>query len=342
MTEQAFDYYSQEPFLLESGAVLPRLQVRYHCYGLPPASASKIVWVCHALTANSDVFSWWPGLFGQHDLFSPEEYTIICANVIGSPYGSTSPLHQREPGEEPWYYDFPLITIRDMVKAHELLRQHLGIHKIHLAIGGSMGGQQVLEWAIQQPDVFDYIAVLASNAVHSAWGRAFNESQRMAIEADGTWGQLQPDAGRKGLATARSIAMLSYRHYITYEATQEDAPDTMDQYRAASYQRYQGEKLARRFNAFSYWRLSQAMDSHDVGRQRGGVAIALGTIKAQTLVIGIATDVLFPVSEQEFLSLHIPDARFVSIPSLYGHDGFLIETSTISHHLKDFLKCNKN
>lgn len=344
MPNQAFtfDFHHKAPFHLEGGGFLPEVKVRYHLYGPPPASGSKVVWVCHALTANSDVFDWWPGLFGPHDLFHPGDYTIICANVLGSPYGSTAPIMEKSEGDDPWYHAFPRISIRDMVNAHELLREHLGISRIHLAIGGSMGGQQVLEWAIQKPEVFENISVLATNAVHSAWGRAFNESQRMAIAADPSWEQNHPEAGRKGLAAARSIAMLSYRHYQTYEATQQDEADALFDYRAPSYQRYQGEKLAKRFNAYSYWRLSEAMDSHDVGRKRGGTEAALAKIRARTLVIGVDTDVLFPVSEQEFLARYIPDARLVLMPSLYGHDGFLIETSKISHYLTEFLQCNKN
>jgi homoserine O-acetyltransferase len=342
MPNQDYIFHHQAPFPLENGGLLPALRVRYHQYGPPPASGSKVVWVCHALTANSEVVDWWSGLFGAGQLFDPVDYTIICANVMASPYGSTAPLMGKTDEEEPWYHDFPRITIRDMVKAHDLLRQHLGIEEIHLAIGGSMGGQQVLEWAIERPELFENIAVLASNAVHSAWGRAFNESQRMAIASDETWLQNHPEAGRKGLATARSIAMLSYRHYKTYEATQRDEADALGDYRAPSYQRYQGEKLAKRFNAFSYWRLSEAMDSHDVGRHRGSAEAALGRIKARTLVVSVETDLLFPPSEQEFLAKHIPDSCFVSIPSLYGHDGFLIETKSISQHLTDFLKCKKN
>ena len=342
MSKESFIYHHRGPLHLEGGGRLAELKLRYHRYGPPPASGSKVVWVCHALTANSDVFDWWSGLFGTGNLFDSTDFTIICANVIGSPYGSTAPLVEKSEGDEPWYHTFPRISIRDMVAAHELLRQHLGIDRIHLAIGGSMGGQQVLEWAIQKPELFDHIAVLATNAVHSAWGRAFNESQRMAIAADATWLQNHPEAGRQGLVVARSIAMLSYRHYQTYEATQQDEADALYDYKAPSYQRYQGEKLAKRFNAYSYWRLTEAMDSHDVGRKRGGAEAALSGIKASTLVIGVDTDVLFPVSEQEFLARHIPKARLVTIPSLYGHDGFLIETSKISQHLTEFLKCKKN
>ena len=340
--KQACIFHSKEPLALEKGGRLPELEIAYHLYGAPPALGKPIVWVCHALTANSDVYEWWPGLFGTNALFNTDDFSIVCANVLGSPYGSTAPLSQGPGSTEPWYHTFPELTIRDMVQAHERLRQHLGIKQIHLAIGGSMGGQQVLEWAVLQPTLFQHIVVLASNAMHSAWGRAFNESQRMAIAADATWKESAPHAGKAGLAVARSVAMLSYRHYDTYAYTQVDAPHQLGNYRASSYQRYQGEKLAKRFDAFSYWHLSQAMDSHDLGRHRESAAMALAQIQAKALLIGIANDVLFPPIEQAFIAQHIPNARLEVIESLYGHDGFLIETEKIGQLIKSFLPCKSN
>lgn len=323
--------------LLESGEVLEQPEIAYHIYGEKTAGGKPVIWVCHALTANSDVFDWWPRFFGEGALFNPDDYTIICANVLGSCYGSSSSLSANPKTGEAYFHDFPLITIRDMVQAHELLRLHLGIAKIDLCIGGSMGGQQVLEWAIWRPELFVSIALLATNAQHSAWGQAFNETQRMAIETDPSWAFRKADAGLKGLETARAIAMLSYRHYRTYEATQTDESESLKAYKAGSYQRYQGQKLRKRFDAFAYYRLSQAMDSHHVGRGRGGVKKALGLINAKALIVGIDTDVLFPVSEQEFLARHIPDARLEVINSLYGHDGFLIETQKLTELFKTFI-----
>jgi homoserine O-acetyltransferase len=228
-----------------------------------------------------------------------------------------------------------------MVGSLDLLRAELGIHKIHTCIGGSMGGQQALEWAIMQPQLIENLVLIATNAQHSAWGIAFNEAQRMAIEVDPTWAERSPYAGLNGMKAARATALLSYRNYETYLKTQTSyEPERTDNYPASSYQRYQGEKLARRFNAFSYWILSKAMDSHHAGRGRGSVTTALQGIKSRTLVIGIASDVLFPVEEQRLLAAYIPDAHYEELESLYGHDGFLIECDQITAHYQTFLKAS--
>jgi homoserine O-acetyltransferase len=213
-----------------------------------------------------------------------------------------------------------------MAKSLDLLRNHLAISKVKILIGGSMGGQQALEWAIQQPTVFEYLLPIATNAQHSPWGIAFNESQRLAIQADSTWEEEHSKAGMKGLQAARAMAMVSYRNYETYQATQTDIDtDKIDKFSASSYQAYQGEKLTHRFDAFAYWTLSKAMDSHNVGRNRGGVESALSKIRAKTLVVGITSDVLFPIREQVRIAKYIPNANLATINSTYGHDGFLIE-----------------
>ncbi|MEO1437621.1 MAG: alpha/beta fold hydrolase, partial [Bacteroidota bacterium] len=220
---------------------------------------------------------------------------------------------------------------------HELLRQHLGIEQIDTLIGASLGGQQALEWAVQFPDRFRKLILIATNAQHSPWGIAFNESQRMAIRNDRSWGQINKKAGLEGMKIARSIAMLSYRGYQTYSGSQSDGDlsKTTD-YRASSYQRYQGEKLAQRFNAFSYYLLSEAMDSHNVGRGRGSVEAALKSVSAKTLAIGISSDLLFPVMEQKFLASNIPDADYQEIDSDFGHDGFLVEADQLDDLIRNF------
>ncbi len=334
MTEHTFSY--EHDFLLESGEVLPGFQLQYTTAGQVDESASNVVWVCHALTANADVFDWWPGLFGTSKLYDPADHFIVCANMLGSCYGSTGPLSVDPRTDAPFYYEFPLLTNRDIVRAFDLLRQHLRITRIHTLIGGSMGGQQALEWAIMQP-VADHLIQLASNAQHSPWGIAFNESQRMAIEQDASWGERSPRAGLNGLRVARSVALLSYRHYRTYARTQhETTSDTVDKFRASSYQNYQGEKLARRFNAFSYWTLSKAMDSHHIGRKRGSIAEVLRDMSIHCLFISLDTDVLFPRSEQENLAQQVPGAQLAIIDSDYGHDGFLIETAALSLSIQSF------
>ncbi|MDP4148899.1 MAG: homoserine O-acetyltransferase [Bacteroidota bacterium] len=324
--------FTQEgPFELESGACLPHYHLAYTTHGRLNASGDNVVWIFHALTANSDPAQWWPGLVGEGKLFDPDRHFIVCVNMPGSCYGSIGPLSIKPGTDEPYYHDFPFFTTRDMIRAYRPLREFLGINRIHMGIGGSMGGQQLLEWAIEEPELFQYIVPIATNARHSPWGIAFNTSQRMAIEADETWKQRKEEAGRAGMRAARATALLSYRHYDTYMKLQPGD-------HADSYQRYQGEKLVRRFSAFSYYTLSQSMDSHDTGRGRGGPEFALQRIRAHTLVIGIGTDILFPLTEQEYLAAQIPGAVFVDIPSLYGHDGFLLEFEQIEKLVRDFVR----
>lgn len=333
-------YKHSSPFELESGTILQELQIGYHTFGTLNAKKDNVVWVCHALTANSDVLDWWKGLFGTGFYFNPEEHFIVCANILGSAYGTTNPLSINPATGQPYILSFPNITVRDMVKAHQLLAQHLKLDIIHTLIGGSLGGQQAAEWAIIDPDFIKNLILIATNARHSPWGIAFNESQRLALLADDTYRAGVIDGGKQGLKAARSIALLSYRGYKTYTVSQQEDADAnnADNFRASSYQSYQGDKLVNRFNAYSYWHLTKTMDSHNVGRNRGGVEKALSLIKARTLVIGIKSDVLFPLEEQQYLFQHIPQSAFAEFESFYGHDGFLIETGILTNIITSFFK----
>ena len=336
-----FNY--ENPFTLESGVTLPGYHLAYTTHGKLNADKSNVVWIFHALTANSNPLEWWPGLVGDGKFFDPAKYFIICANKPGSPYGSVSPLSINPQTNQLYYHDFPVFTMRDMIRTFQHLKDHLGIRKIFIALGGSTGGMQLLEWAIEEPELFEHIVPIATNAVLSPWAIAFNASQRMAIEADITWLERRPDAGQKGLAAARSIALLSYRHYNGYDITQPRdksfvALGNEVTYAADNYQRYQGLKLVNRFNAICYYRLSQSMDSHDVGKNRGGVERALRTITAKTLVIGITSDVLYPIIEQEYLQKKILGAELLTISSDFGHDGFLLEYEKIETALKRFIQ----
>jgi len=332
-------FKSTHPIELESGQRIQQLEIGYHTYGKLNANRNNVVWVCHALTANSDVMDWWKGLFGKNDFFDPEEHFIVCANILGSPYGTSNPLSENPVTGQPYYLAFPQFTVRDIIKAHQQLAEHLKIDQIEILIGGSLGGQQAAEWAIIEPLRIKNLILIATNARHSPWGIAFNESQRLALSADRTFYSNSPDGGRKGLKAARSIALLSYRGYKTYTVSQQDENDNIsDDHRASSYQNYQGEKLVNRFNAYSYWYLSKAMDSHNVGRDRNGVEKALSLIKARTLVIGIKSDVLFPIEEQQYLFRHIPKSAFAELDSFYGHDGFLIETEALTNIITSFFK----
>lgn len=330
-------------FTLESGVTLPGYHLAYTTHGKLNADKTNVVWIFHALTANSNPLEWWPGLVGDGRFFDPAKYFIICVNKPGSPYGSISPLSINPQTNQPYYHDFPLFTIRDMIKTYQQLKNHLGLKKIFIALGGSTGGMQLLEWAIEEPELFEHIVPIATNAVLSPWAIAFNASQRMAIEADTTWLERRPDAGQKGLAAARSIALLSYRHYNGYDITQtrEKAFVALTNevaYASDNYQRYQGLKLVNRFNVLCYYRLSQSMDTHDVGRNREGVENALKRITAKTLVIGIHSDVLYPISEQEYLQKTIRGAELLNIASEFGHDGFLLEYEKIEPALKKFIE----
>jgi homoserine O-acetyltransferase len=332
-------YHHPDVFQLESGGQLPGFQLKYTTLGQLNKDGSNVVWVCHALTGSSDFTSWWPDLFTEDSPFNPRDHFIICANAIGSCYGSTGPLSIHPETGEPFYHRFPLITNRDVVNAFDLLRQELKINRIHTAIGGSLGGQQVLEWAIAQPEVFENIVPIACTATLSPWVIAFNETQRMAIAADPTWKENDERAGREGMKVARAIAMISFRTYETYSHTQaEKNGEKLDDYRASSYQRYQGEKLANRFNAYSYWTLSKMMDNHHVGRGRGSAQEALQQIQAKALVIGIDSDVLFPLADQRFIAENIPGSKLKEISSIYGHDGFLVESAILKKTVRDFYR----
>ena len=227
-----------------------------------------------------------------------------------------------------------------MVKAHILLRKHLEIDKISLVMGGSMGGYQAMEWAVMEPDTIGRVFLIATSATESPWGIAVHTSQRMAIEADASWKEHSPHAGLNGLKAARAMGILTYRNYGILAQKQADHdPEKIDGYRAASYVIYQGEKLAYRFNAYSYWLLTKAMDSHHIARGRGGnLGKVLESIKQPTLIIGINSDILCPLVEQKLLADHIPASRLVEIDSAYGHDGFLVESEKISLHLRDWLE----
>ena len=329
-----------KPFGLECGAVLPSLTIAYDTFGELNSERSNVIWVCHALTANSDVADWWPHTVEEGCFLDPAKYFTVCANFLGSHYGTTGPLSVNPATGEPWYGDFPKVTVRDMVRAHQLLAEHLGIERVKLLIGSSIGGFQCLEWSVMQPDFAEKAAFIATTPRTKPWASAFNESQRMAIEGDPTFGERSAEAGLNGMATARSIALLSYRGGMAYDKTQEDEnPDEVGfERRVLSYQRYQGEKLRRRFNAYSYYRLSQAVDSHNLGRGRGSVEEVLQQIKAKSLVVAITSDILFPPSDHTVMVENIPNVEYHLIDSDFGHDGFLVEHKQLNDIILNFLK----
>jgi homoserine O-acetyltransferase/O-succinyltransferase len=340
MTQGLFHY--QQKFDLEAGGYLPGFQLKYSTAGTLNSARSNVVWVTHALTGSSDVLDWWKGLFDNGNVFDLRNNFVVCANALGGCYGSTGPLSINPETGKTFYHSFPLITHRDIVRSFDLLREHLNLPTINTLIGGSLGGQQVLEWALLKPKVIDHIVPIACNAWHSPWGIAFNEAQRMAITADSTWKEDSARAGVEGMKAARAMAMISYRTYSIYEKAQaEKSADTVDDFRASSYQRYQGDKLASRYNAFTYWTFSKAMDNHHLARGRAAIIEVLNQIKAKTLVVGIESDILFPLSEQQYLADNIPGAQLAVLQSDYGHDGFLVEFEQLNAHLSKFIKAKQ-
>lgn len=330
-------YLSPAPFPLETGHTLPELRIAYHTFGTLNPARDNVVWVCHALTANSDVADWWPHTVETGRFLDPARRFVVCANILGSHYGTTGPLHANPATGRPYYRDFPPFTIRDIVRAHMLLADALGIGRIDTLVGSSVGGFQAVEWAVSEPERICRLVLIATSAKASPWSIAIDETQRMALEADASFGEPRDDAGMAGLAAARAIGLLTYRGSAGYNLTQQDREEQPDRHRASTYQRYQGEKLCRRYNAYSYHAILGAFDTHDVGRGRGGVAAALARIAARTLVVGITTDLVFTPAEMRELHAMIPGSRYYEIDSPFGHDGFLVEHEQLNAILHPFM-----
>jgi len=327
-----------QPLSLESGAVLPDLSIGYHTWGTYDPDRNNVIWICHAFTANSDPSEWWEGLVGADKYFNPKDHFIVCVNMLGSCYGTTGPLSINPSTGEPYYGDFPMITTRDIVKVMQIVKNHLKIERIRFALGFSMGGQKLLEWTYEEPNLFDDVMLGATNAQHSPWGIAFNESQRMAIKADPTFGERHDEAGLNGMGAARSIGLISYRNYSAYCATQAESDNSKyEDFKACSYQQYQADKLKKRFNAYSYWTLAKGMDSHNVGRGRESIDGVLSRITTRTHIVAIVSDYLFPIEEQKYLQEHLPNSTLTLIDSPYGHDGFLIEYKKLETIIRDIL-----
>lgn len=332
---QFFNY--NNAFTLESGEALPAITLAYHTFGQLNEKRNNVIWVCHALTANSDVSDWWKNMFGKGKIYDPGKYFIVCANMLGSCYGSTCARSISPKTQKAYGIDFPLVSIRDIARTHDLLRQHLGIHEIELCIGGSCGGHQVMEFAYLIPEKIKKIALLVTSPKETAWAIATHEAQRLAIQADSTWQNDFDRAGEKGLKAARGMALLGYRTFESYVQTQTDKLEKLKDFRAASYIHYQGKKLQDRFYAQCYFSLTKTLDTHHIGRGRGGIGAALAQLKMPAFILSITSDLLIPPVEQFQLAEHLPNATFVSLDSLYGHDGFLVEGETINEMLLEWI-----
>ena len=327
------------PFPLESGERLPGVTVAYRTWGRLSAGADNAVLVCHALTGSPDVDRWWGALLGPGRALDRDRDFVVCSNVLGSCYGTTGPASPRPDGGGRWGGDFPEITVRDIVRVQAALLDALGVKRLRLVIGGSLGGMQVLEWALLRPDRVDAIAPIAVSSRHSAWCIGLSEAQRQAIYADPRWrgGRYPEDDGPEaGLAVARQIAMCTYRSRASLEARFSRDQAERGRFAVEGWLHHHGRALVDRFDAATYVTLTKAMDTHDVGRGRGEWREALRTVRVPALVVSIDTDVLYPPVEQEELAAALPGGRLATLASPHGHDAFLIEGEAVNELVRGF------
>lgn len=326
-------------FSLESGDAIDQLEVAYTSYGTLSREKDNAVVVCHAFTGNSQVDTWWKSLLGPGCALDTNKYFIVCANILGSCYGTTGPCSINLKTNKPYGLDFPKVTVRDTVRAHaDVVFHALGIPKLQCVIGGSLGGMQALEWACFGKDKVNSIIAMACGGSHSAWQIGISELQRRAIMLDPKYkhGDVH-DPPLMGLSLARQIAMVSYRTHEAYHKRYgRDITD--DCFAVQSYLAYQGNKIKTRFDPFTYLTLMHLMDSHDISRHRASsISESLSRIHVPATIVGIDSDVLYPIAEQIFLAKHLPHAELHTITSTYGHDGFLLEQNQLDRIIRNVL-----
>ncbi|MCX7571318.1 homoserine O-acetyltransferase [Tumebacillus sp. DT12] len=342
---------------LEAGETLPEVEVAYETFGRLNAAKDNAVLICHALTGDAHAGGpteepgWWQPLIGPGKALDPERWYIICSNVLGGCNGTTGP-QSPDPAQDgrPYGSRFPLITIRDMVNVQRQLVDALCIGELALVLGGSMGGLQVIEWAVSYPERVRACIPMAASGQLSALAIAYNEAMRSAIESDPAFagGDYYGTAGPvNGLALARKIGMITYRSFSLFqsrfghETSAADAPLGHTKFQIETYLDHQGAKLVNRFDANSYLRLIRAMDLHDIGRGRGGVEAAIQRIQSDLLWVGIDSDRLYPAEEQRAWAERIlaqgKRALYREIASEHGHDAFLLEFDQINDIIIDFV-----
>ncbi|PAD38568.1 homoserine O-acetyltransferase [Terribacillus sp. 7520-G] len=332
--------------VLESGNILPNVEVAFEKSG--PASGETVL-VCHALTGDQFAIGtdaatgWWNGLLQPGGYIDTRRYQVITFNVLGGCNGTTSALSVNPDSGSRYAAAFPAITIRDMVLVQRLALEKLGIAHLKAVIGGSLGGMQVLEWGVMYPDFMDVLIPLAATPFVSDYAIAYNHLAKTAITSDPDWndGYYTPDRlPAAGLGLARMVGMLTYRSDHQYNERFRRAASRRDDaaYEVESYLNYQGEKLVNRFDANCYMTLLEAMNSHDIGRGRGGWQAAARRIDAIVLTFGFSRDLLFPPEEISRFAAAVPRGRHVDVDTIYGHDGFLLEFEKWGHHIREVLE----
>ncbi|MFQ6148794.1 homoserine O-acetyltransferase MetX [Streptomyces seoulensis] len=352
-------YERAAPLALEAGGELPGVRLAFETWGRPAPDRSNAVLVLHALTGDSHVAGpagpghpspgWWDGLIGARRALDPDRWFVVAPNVLGGCQGSTGPSSP-DPGGRHWGSRFPFLTQRDQVAVEADLADALGIDRWALVVGGSMGGMRALEWAVAHPERTGALLLLATTAAASAEQIAWANIQLRAVRGDPHWrGGDYHDAGpgrgpHAGLGLARRLAHVTYRSEPELRGRFGRAPQGAEdpwnggRYQVESYLDHHAAKLVRRFDAGSYVTLTEAMNSHDVGRGRGGTRAALSRVTAPTLVAGVDTDRLYPPYQQAELAAGIAAAdRLRVIESPYGHDGFLIEVEQVAALVAELL-----
>ncbi|KAI8620219.1 Alpha/Beta hydrolase protein [Chytriomyces sp. MP71] len=359
-----------ELVLESSGTVLKQVPVAYKTWGRLNERGDNAMIICHALSGSSDVDDWWGPLLGPRKAFDTDAFFIFCGNVLGSPYGSASPVTVNPATGKPYGPDFPLSTIRDDVRAHKRVLDALGVKQVQYVIGGSMGGMQTLEWCFFGKDYVKNFAAIATSGRHSAWCISWGEAQRQTIYSDPNYANgwyTKENPPKQGLSAARMSALMTYRSRNSFETrfgrktmsnkggagTQHEEDSHLSSFHgggsgasssapkvfnAQSYLRYQGEKFVNRFDANCYIAITRKLDTHDISRGRGEYEDVLGSIEQNGLIIGIETDGLFTIAEQYELSEHIPNSEIIIIHSFEGHDGFLLEFEQMNKHLSSFIR----
>ncbi|MEE9415457.1 MAG: homoserine O-acetyltransferase [Acidimicrobiales bacterium] len=361
---QFFSFADERPFVLEHGGSLRSITIAYETWGTLDDDCSNAILVCHALTGDSHATGdmgpahptpgWWSDFIGPGKALDTDRFFVVCANVLGGCQGSTGPASLDPRSGQPYGSSFPVVTIRDIVRTQARLADSLGIDTWYQVIGGSMGGMQVLEWAIMFPDRLRSITCLAATLGATAQQIAWSALGRNALVLDPKWRggnyyhAVPGDGPHAGLAAARGVAQVTYRTDEVFQQRFAREPaDSLDgfglwgQFQVESYLDHHGIKLARRFDANSYLILNRAMDLHDVGRGRNGYLNAVKRIKVPSLVVSISSDALyFPWQQEELVAaLKATDqvCHYEVVQSRQGHDGFLLESDLISPRVAKFL-----
>lgn len=342
-------FATDQPFALEGGGELRGVTQRYAIYGEPSDNGDNVILVCHALSGSAKVADWWGGLFG--DVFDLSRDCIIGINILGSCYGSTGPGSIDPANGKQYGRDFPLVSVRDIVRAQAQVLNHLGIPRVRAVVGASIGGMQALQWAVEFPErVGQCIAI--GTAPLNAMGLALNHLQRQAIRLDPKFrgGNYGDDAPTDGLALARAIAMCSYKSAELFEERFARKPNRNGEdplrslaarFDVGGYLDHQGEKFNKRFDANSYLAITKAMDTFELGRGYASERAALARITAPVLLVGISTDWLFPPADVRSLARRITDAggraEYVELESAHGHDGFLADFDLLAPILREHI-----